>query len=188
MNVFVFVTGNLVAESLLVAAREIKASNIDCSVQLLTDGAILAGDTDLVGDLKNIDLTCDEVKMSKEDILITGMMWPGHSERRLITLARKSGATPVVVLPDIAGNADKFKVDNGFFLPDYICVSDKCTYDNLVAAGIPSEIIIPTGSMYLDDIFRCYTPRATSCSELSVGYLSVPNKRDFSAWGRDFGF
>lgn len=172
----------------MIAARAILESKLPCSIKLITDGFLpTLSDADIPS-LTYIDLGCERVGLLEGDIIISGMMWPGGAERLLMSEAKRAGAISIVVLSDIAGGAEKFLVGKEYHLPNYICVSDTITYGNLVSAGISESIIISIGSMYLDHLFNNYSSSGKSEVTPTVGYLSVPNKKDFSVWGRDHGF
>lgn len=188
MNIYFFLAGNLVAESLMVAAAAIQASRIDGTVHLVTDGSMLTSASHLPVPIRQLDPTCEEIGLSEGDVLVTGMMWPGINERLLISEARRKKAVSIVVLADIFGSPDKFRTQGSFFLPDFICVSDRLTYEGLIESGVPKSIVVPIGSLYLDDVFRSTCAGPPSDSNGSVGYLSVPNRSDFKNWGRDYGY
>ncbi|WDE05711.1 hypothetical protein SG34_001895 [Thalassomonas viridans] len=189
MKVYFYITGNLAAETLILASDALKRANPELNIQLLTDGALptlpeqLVTSTMVMHDLDNQD-----IGLSPGDVVITGMMWPGNDERKIFREAKENGALSVVLLPDISGDANKFCYRGELYLPDFICVSDKITYDNLVQLNIPKKKIVTVGSLYLDSLFKNYIPGEENKPQQNIGYLSVPNRKDFINWGCDYGF
>lgn len=186
--VYLFVTGNLVAESLVIAAEALCGSTEGYEIKMITDGNLPTIPENISAQCKHMSFDCDHLEFEPQDILITGLMWPGVVERKLISEAKERGALTIVMYPDIAGTVEKFLIDGSALLPDYICVADKITYENLLLGGIPGELIIPIGSLYLDKIFQRYRSSEQISCESYIGYLSVPNANDFTMWGRSLGY
>lgn len=185
MKIVFYVTGNLVAENLLVAANAVARSHLKCEIEILIDDELLVQNQVSIDSSARINPLKDNIDLDAGDMFITGMMWPGFKERRLIDHAKKKGAVSVVIFADICGDAKKFLSGPGCILPDFICVSDRFTYSNLLNSGIPRRLLVPAGSLYLDSLVRENVYRQPDCQSVDIGYLSVPNKSDFLMWGRE---
>ncbi|OCQ21249.1 hypothetical protein A7985_11520 [Pseudoalteromonas luteoviolacea] len=188
MKVYFFVTGNLAAETLLIAADELKSKFPELDIVLLTDGILPTLSSDFISSsLKEYDIS-NGIGLKEGDIVITGMMWPGDKERGIFREAKDAGAQSVVLLQDISGDAKKFMFQGILHLPDHICVSDLLTYENLLNIGIPKSKIVSLGSLYLDSLFKDFN-KVNKCNHSKkIGYLTVPNKNDFKNWGSDYGY
>lgn len=187
IKVYLFATGNLVAESMIIAARALEKLSDDCEINIITDDSFCIDLNDSLAKFKSIAVNRQPIEFNEGDILITGLMWPGIIERKLIYSAKSKKATTIILYQDIAGTAQKLFIDDKLLLPDYICVSDKITYENLLLAGIPGSKLAPIGSLYIDDIFNSYQNKNISNNNI-VAYLSVPNRNDFKMWGEDLGY
>ncbi|KZN37876.1 hypothetical protein N480_14125 [Pseudoalteromonas luteoviolacea S2607] len=188
MKVYFFVTGNLAAETLLIAADELKSKCPDLEVELLTDGILPTLSNDLVSSTMKPHNMEKEIGLEKGDIVITGMMWPGDKERKIFREAKKSKAKSVVLLQDISGDANKFMYQGTLHLPDHICVSDTLTYENLLNIGIPKNKVVSLGSLYLDNLFKEIKKDNYYNKNRKIGYLTVPNESDFKNWGSSYGY
>lgn len=187
-KIHLFVKGNLVAESLIIAAEALCTLAEGYEIRMITDGYLPALPDNVSTQCSRIAFNGAEINFNPADILITGLMWPGDAERKLISSAKAAGALTIIMYPDIAGTVEKFLVGGETLLTDYICVADKITYENLLLGGVPGEIIIPLGSLYLDKIIKMHRSNIPVDSGDAVGYLSVPNKNDFDAWERHLGY
>ncbi|KZX00370.1 hypothetical protein [Pseudoalteromonas luteoviolacea] len=188
MKVYFFVTGNLAAETLLIAANELKSKCPDLAVELLTDGVLPTLPNDFVSSKMKPHNIAKEIGLKKGDIVITGMMWPGDKERAIFREARESKAKSIVLLQDISGDANKFMYQGELHLPDHICVSDTLTYENLINIGIPKNKVVSLGSLYLDNLFKEIEQESNNNNNKRIGYLTVPNLSDFKNWGSDYGY
>jgi hypothetical protein len=188
IKIYLFVTGNLVAESMIIAAKALEKLSNDCEINIITDDSFCIIFNYSLSRFNKIDISKQTIKFEKGDVLITGLMWPGITEQELINSAKSVNATTIILYQDIAGTAQKLFIGNELLLPDYICVSDKITYENLLLAGVPGCRLAPLGSLYIDEIFNSYQNKAPLPDNNVIGYLSVPNKNDFKMWGHDLGY
>lgn len=189
MKIYFYITGNLAAETLMLASDTLRKERADLDVYLMTDGLLpTVSDEHILSTLLTHDFDNQKMGLSRGDLVITGMMWPGNTERKIFNEAQQVGALSIVILPDIAGDAQKFFYNDRLYLPNYICVSDKITYNNLQEIGVPTNIIISIGSLYLDNLFKSCILVNENKKSLCIGYLSVPNRNDFINWGHDYGF
>lgn len=183
MGIYIYITGNLVAETLIVAAQGIAEHCPSQKLILFTTGNLLIN-INLSGfELLSVSEDLTEIKFSPGDILISGIMWPGFIERKIIQKVKAEGGISVVILADLGGDAAKFKDENVNLLPDYICIADKTTFNNLISEGVPDERIMKIGSLYLDQI-----DAIAGSSSAQLAYCSVPNQSDYLNWGFDLGY
>lgn len=186
MKIWVYISGNLAAYSMLRIADELVKKLNTNSLILLTD-ELTPNLSKYLNSINPRYISENKPIFNIGDVFITSIQTPGDDEKKLLRLAMEQKATTIVIISDISGSPEKFHDNKGLIVPDYIFVADRLTGNSLNSSGIPDERIYPGGSIYLDEISKNYSGDLIGSSNTpsthNVALFSVPNEMDFLAWG-----
>lgn len=181
-TIVLYLSGNLAAKTIVLLSSCL-LKNSDYQLILLTDGYVPENDD---ADLPLRRYSVDEASrfFSSASLFVTSIRSPGDTERQLIRLARSHNLKSVVILADLGSGAQKFRDAAGWALPDWLTVTDCVTRRILIEQGVPSDIIVRSGSPYLDEILHhAQNGPLPLPSNLRWCYYAVPNTLDFQTYG-----
>lgn len=186
MRIAAFVSGNLAAETMAIVIARVAKTQCH-EVRIISDGYYPAVRVPTCHIIDALSPTAICEALAGCDFLLTSIRSPGTCERLLVRCARDLGMKSLVVLADLGSGAQKFRESKTNVLPTSIAVSDEYTCALLRSQGIPSSVLAPIGSPYLDRVFapaafRNISPEAPT----KLALLSLPNLLDFATWGTPY--
>lgn len=185
MNIWMYISGNLAADSMMRLFHHLAAVFPGHQYKLITDGFLPTLPENQKKQIGVIDPLANWDFFAGGDLLLLGIMTPGIKERSLIKQAKARKCSSIAFLNDLGGGGRKFFEGDEMILPDCIAVADVITYQNLLKSGIPGSILFQAGSIFLDAVKVSEVGKQAS---RSVGYLSVPNDDDAAVWGQELGY
>jgi hypothetical protein len=187
MNIWIYISGNLAADSMVMLFDHLASKFPRHGYKLISDGFLPTLTEARKKQITTIDPFNTGELFTEGDLLLAGVMTPGNKERALIRQAKARKCRTIAFLNDLGGGARKFFEDGQMVLPNCIAVADLITYENLLKAGMPSFRLLKAGSIFLDSI-SVETNEDKKKPMRRVGYLSVPNNDDGAVWGQDLGY
>jgi hypothetical protein len=180
-------SGNLASDTVWLIWNHLRCNRgIDCHV--FTDGFIIG---DFTGFPRLQPLESLQRNPSIVDLVLLSIRSPGTEERDLLRRCHGAAVPTVLILADCGSGAQKFREQEQFVWPDYLCVADSLTHDLLAEAGAPPERLIGAGSPYLDRIAALAGGEGANASGIEgrTAYVcNVPNREDFLTWGRPVAY